>query len=297
MTREARQSRCPETVLGWIPWYGEGTLTESQEGAVESHASECAECRAELDMIAGALFEVDADLPDPDKAFAALTARISERAQAAAASEDEAGDQAPDVHRIEHHEVHYESMDDLAQLASWALEEPADRAAETSGERAPSAEAAGRKPAGGEVIQGPWSRSSIWAAAAACVLVSLGAVAGALYSDSAFFDSSSDPNSGEATRVVDARSSGDPSYGLAAASGTPGIETGALVDVVFRETASAGQISSMLRNAGAQIVSGPSPLGVYRIRVSATGGVGPAAFLSKLRGADDGLAIFAEAVP
>lgn len=82
MTREARSIRCPESVLGWIPWYGEidhegGPLLDPrQRGAVESHASECADCRAELDMIAGAPYEIDVDLPDPDRVFHEIKARI-----------------------------------------------------------------------------------------------------------------------------------------------------------------------------------------------------------------------------
>ena len=56
MSREARQLRCPEDVLGWLPWYaesGEAALGDRERGAVEAHAAECAECRAELDMIVG----------------------------------------------------------------------------------------------------------------------------------------------------------------------------------------------------------------------------------------------------
>jgi len=82
MTREARSIRCPESVLGWIPWYGEiaedgdPLLDARQRGAVEAHASECMDCRAELDLISGAPYEIDIDLPDPDRMFEAITARI-----------------------------------------------------------------------------------------------------------------------------------------------------------------------------------------------------------------------------
>jgi len=82
MTREARSIRCPESVLGWIPWYGEGVqdgesaLTDGQRRAVEAHASECSDCRGELDMISGAPFEIDVELPDPDRVFEEITARI-----------------------------------------------------------------------------------------------------------------------------------------------------------------------------------------------------------------------------
>ena len=80
MNREARSIRCPESVLGWIPWYaetderGDWLLDSRQRGAVESHASQCADCRAELDMIAGAPFEIDVELPDPDRVFDEITA-------------------------------------------------------------------------------------------------------------------------------------------------------------------------------------------------------------------------------
>lgn len=284
MTREARQSRCPETVLGWIPWYGEGSLSEDQEGAVAAHAAECAECRAEIDMIAGALFEIDADLPDPDLAFEALTARIAERAKTAADLETDSAAENALTGAPEIHEVEFESMTDLEQLARWALEEGAN-------------EEGGPDPATAQVIQGPWSSSKAFAAAAACVLVSLGAVGGALYSSSPLgLGAEGDPK-------VPA---GAEAYTLATAAEPAAVSTGALVDVVFRESASAGDISALLRDADAEIVSGPSALGVYRLRVSGSdaeneaAGSG-AAFLARLRGAagtgQAGLATFAEKVP
>ncbi len=77
MTREARGVRCPESILGWIPWYADDGLTDRQRGAVEAHAAECADCRAEIDIVTGAPFELDSELPDPDRLFREITARIS----------------------------------------------------------------------------------------------------------------------------------------------------------------------------------------------------------------------------
>ena len=66
-TREARRMRCPADVLGWIPWYADGGLTERERGAVEAHAAECADCRAELDIVAGRAWSVDGiELPDAE---------------------------------------------------------------------------------------------------------------------------------------------------------------------------------------------------------------------------------------
>lgn len=78
MMRRARQFRCSENVLGWIPWYADGGLSAQQKGQVEAHAAECADCRAELDIVTGAPFEVDLELPDPDRLFKQITGRIAE---------------------------------------------------------------------------------------------------------------------------------------------------------------------------------------------------------------------------
>lgn len=69
-------------MLGWIPWYSEGGLTAQQVGIVEAHATECAECRTEIDMVSGAPFEVDFELPDPNHLFDEITQQIEERADA-----------------------------------------------------------------------------------------------------------------------------------------------------------------------------------------------------------------------
>jgi hypothetical protein len=89
MTKAGVRSRCPDRVLGLIPWYdetgddGEHVLTSRQRSAVQAHAAQCPECRAEIDIISGAPFEVDVDLPDSDRVFAGITERIAavERAE------------------------------------------------------------------------------------------------------------------------------------------------------------------------------------------------------------------------
>lgn len=313
MTREATQTHCPEDVLGWIPWYGDGSLSEAEEGAVAAHAAECAECRAEIEMIAGALFEVDADLPDPDIAFESLKTAIAARAEAAAEAEsDEAAgslDGEIDVSEPDVHVVSYESMDDLAQLAEWALEDAPGEGASpvNAGISATSATTEPASAVGGQLIEGPWSRSSVWAAAAACVLVSLGALAGALFSNG-----SGAPTAGADAEMARATAPNlsDPTYDLATAGPNAEAVAGRLFDVVFRDSATVTEISSVLRGAGAEIISGPSPLGVYRVRLNAsdlTPGAADAAvgglegleaeFLSRLRNDGGGLAVFAEAVP
>jgi hypothetical protein len=96
------------------------------------------------------------------------------------------------------------------------------------------------------------------------------------------------------------------SLGAAAGIGT--------LDVVFRDDASAREISDALRGAGAEIVAGPTNLGVYRVRLlrqTRSGGSGAdaseapeapsaaavAAAAARLTAAEGGVAIFAEAVP
>jgi hypothetical protein len=69
---------------------------------------------------------------------------------------------------------------------------------------------------------------------------------------------------------------------------------GAALDVVFRPDATAERIHAALRAIGGEIVSGPTQLGVYRVRL------GPAADASAaaqvLRG-EGGVAAFAEQAP
>jgi len=72
-----------------------------------------------------------------------------------------------------------------------------------------------------------------------------------------------------------------------------GVEELAL-DVIFRRDATAEQITSSLRAIRAEIVSGPSRLGVYRVELTADGD--PPAAAKLLLGDGTGVATFAEAV-
>jgi hypothetical protein len=64
------------------------------------------------------------------------------------------------------------------------------------------------------------------------------------------------------------------------------------LDVVFRPDATADKIHAALRAIGGEIVSGPTQVGVYRVRLSASADAGAAAKL--LRGDGQGVASFAE---
>ncbi len=248
MTGGARQMRCPEDVLGWIPWYGDEGLSERQRGAVQAHAAECAECRAELEMIAGAPYEIDGDLPDPDQAFAEVTARI--------AREEGAG--SPVVLPTEPSRLPPALPErELTQLADWALSSSPSRG------RADS-----------------WRRGAAWAAAA-LVLLGVGGLVGSM---------------------LDAGpTGGDPAGAVYTLATTPDGSRGPELDVVFREQASLAEISAALQAVGGEIVAGPTPLGVYRIRLAADAAPGsePAAKVAAARlGAGGlGVAILAEPVP
>ncbi len=67
-------TRCPEDVLGWIPWYPDEGLTDAQRGAVEAHAADCVRCRDEIALVRDEV-EVAED-PGVDPAFERLLARI-----------------------------------------------------------------------------------------------------------------------------------------------------------------------------------------------------------------------------
>jgi hypothetical protein len=76
MKNVARQILCSEKILGWIPWYADGGLSARQEGQVEAHAASCADCRDELDLVSGAPLEIETKMPDADRLFAEVVARI-----------------------------------------------------------------------------------------------------------------------------------------------------------------------------------------------------------------------------
>lgn len=67
---------------------------------------------------------------------------------------------------------------------------------------------------------------------------------------------------------------------------------GAELDVVFRADATAEQMRRSLRAVGAEVISGPSPLGVYRVRLAP--GADPAAVSQALEGEGEGVATFAQ---
>jgi hypothetical protein len=287
-------------VLGWIPWYSDGGLSERQMGAVEAHAAECAECRAELDMVSGAPFEVDFDLPDPDRMFAEITQRIDARAEA------ESGGSVIPIDR-----ARSLSVDDLETIESWVLDPHAEAEGEALALEEQEGFAAGlfpefadgespdpaqinrtaslqRESIEGTVVEGPWTRKVIWGVAAALALFLLGGLGGALVSDSWQID----------------RANGD--YGLASATSETALAAAASpqIDVVFLDSASALEIANALRAEGLEIVSGPSGLGVYRLaftQAAANGEVpsdaDAAAIAARLSAAESPIAMFAEPVP
>ena len=75
------------------------------------------------------------------------------------------------------------------------------------------------------------------------------------------------------------------------ASAQPGLA----LDVVFRPDATAERIQAALRAIGGEVVSGPTQLGVYHVRLSASADAGAAAQV--LRGEGRGVASFAEPAP
>jgi hypothetical protein len=76
-----------------------------------------------------------------------------------------------------------------------------------------------------------------------------------------------------------------------AASAQPGLA----IDVVFRPDATAERIRAALRAIGGEIVSGPTQLGVYHVRLSPSADASAAA--QALRGEGRGVASFAEPAP
>ena len=83
-----------------------------------------------------------------------------------------------------------------------------------------------------------------------------------------------------------------PTYETAAV-GTPGPDAGVPgLEVVFRQSASADEIQQRLRDVGATVVSGPTQLGVYRLRLAPDADL--RAVIGRLRGEGRGIATYAE---
>lgn len=280
MNREARSIRCPESVLGWIPWYGETDergerlLDERQRGAIEAHASECADCRTELDMIAGAPYEIDVALPDPDRLFEEITARID-------AGEAAGMDTAPGLPDREHPADRRLTDGELGRLAGWLFDERSElELLRDTAAPGPEATAPAR------VLEGPWARSRVWLAAAAVFAVGL--LAGRVLTEAPLFPADA------------------PGYELAAAESARASAAslpGERIDVVFVDTVTVAELASELRVLGVEIVSGPSSVGRYRLRVlpdagpgTPTPGADAAAIAARLKAGVSPLALYAEPV-
>lgn len=74
MTQRASDT-CPAEILEWIAWYPDGPLTDTQRGAVESHAAVCAACREEIAVLAGRA-EAPVSPADPEQLFARVLALV-----------------------------------------------------------------------------------------------------------------------------------------------------------------------------------------------------------------------------
>src|SRR5688572_19344744 len=83
-----------------------------------------------------------------------------------------------------------------------------------------------------------------------------------------------------------------PTYGTAAADASALSPAGPNLEVVFRAEATVTQIQQALRQAGASVISGPTQLGVYRLRLAPGSDVNAA--IATLREEGRGVAIFAE---
>jgi hypothetical protein len=83
-----------------------------------------------------------------------------------------------------------------------------------------------------------------------------------------------------------------PTYGTAAADASAISAAGPNLEVVFRADASVSEIYEVLRQVGASVISGPTQLGVYRLRLAPGSDVSAA--IGVLREEGRGVATFAE---
>ena len=86
----------------------------------------------------------------------------------------------------------------------------------------------------------------------------------------------------------------EPVYQTASAPLPEVSAAGPALDVVFRKSASAGEIEQTLHGIGGSVVAGPSPLGVYRVALPP--GVDAAGAAATLRAEAGGVAALAEPV-
>ncbi len=244
--------RCPEAVLEWIPGYVDGVLSEDARRQVEAHVTVCTECRREIDLMVGAPVELDVELPDPGRVFDEILARIEAlaaepgpRARPARSEDDRGRDARPSVEDW--------SVADRARFRDWLVAPGAfgdgdgDEAQARFGRDAARFSSAGAR--------GVWGlgNSRSWRIAAALFLLMLGGAGGAILSASLLPEPS-----GDEAEVI---------YRTATEAGSMARFRDGALDVVFREGSTALEIRRALRGLDAEIVAGPSSMGVYRIRV------------------------------
>jgi len=87
----------------------------------------------------------------------------------------------------------------------------------------------------------------------------------------------------------------EPVYRSATAGAEETGSAGPMLDVVFREDASAARVQEALRGIGGTVVAGPSPMGVFRVALPPGSDAGAAA--TALRAEAGGVATFAAARP
>jgi len=262
-TSGARRAHCPEDVLGWIPWYADGGLSERERGAVEAHAAECPECRAELDLVSGAPWSLDGVvLPDADRVFDEITARIAAEPQS---------DRATVIPIARGRTLSGEDMD---RLERWVLDPDSEREERAEG-GAPAAPARGRP------------LRPILAAAAALALFAIGGLAGALVEQRRSADAASATYQLASVDETPATATAAPALDVVFADAAPASAIRDRLRALGVEIISGPSQSGVyrLRITGAA-VSGRAP-----------GAADAAAIAARLVAPADGIAIFAEPVP
>jgi anti-sigma factor RsiW len=67
---------CPEDVMQLIPWYDDKQLSSEERSRIESHAAECAACRAEIGWMRGERAPEPTSVPSADAAYSRVRAKI-----------------------------------------------------------------------------------------------------------------------------------------------------------------------------------------------------------------------------
>ncbi len=251
---------CPEDVLDLLPWYPDGGLSDDERGLVESHAALCSDCRAEIQSWERGPGALPEDAPSAERVLARVFERIADPTVVATQTAESARPSG------------------ATTSPSGATSRPSPAHGSVPGSRQDRGVVAARTapPSRRQRLPARWW----YGQAAAAVLALAAGLAGG--------------------RMIEwTRTPGEATYETATAPLEPASARDPVasptLDVVLRDDVPAGRVGEVLRAVGAQIVSGPSAVGRYQLRLAP--GTDAMAVAKLLSAPGTGVAAFAQPLP